>query len=254
MSWLKKLLGKKPDTPREDTALDTKESTGTIKDDDPRISEGHARLDAYWSVIGDCDLDLISYLVNPQFQGAPAWPNMRQAFRVVRTQTSLIIASDGLSDPFVGTSMDNSSGFGVEVYIEIVGAQGMEFDDIKGSAAFGLIESVARNVADIGGLGDRLARFGVLSMEVPASPGFDGPWTDSEGYTGILIGMPVTGREGRIQLPFGPVDLVPVTVITLSELQFLTSGGAEARRELAEQLSKAGSGHLTDFSRSAAVP
>jgi hypothetical protein len=31
---------------------------------------------------------------------------MRQAYRVVRTPASLIITSDGLSDPFVGQAVD----------------------------------------------------------------------------------------------------------------------------------------------------
>jgi len=38
---------------------------------------------------------------NPALLGGPKWPALRQAFRVVRRKTgNVILASDGLSDPF----------------------------------------------------------------------------------------------------------------------------------------------------------
>ncbi|MGL5012187.1 MAG: hypothetical protein ACRC6I_20155, partial [Paracoccaceae bacterium] len=237
MSWWKKFLGKPGAPAAEPTALRPDTSgKNVIADSDPRIAEGHARMDAYWATIGKCDPDLIAYLINPQFRGAPAWPNMRQAFRVVRREQSLIIASDGLSDPFVGTDMTDASGFGMEVFIELPGLQDMTFDAIRDSAAFALIESVARNMADIGGLGDRLERYGVLSMEVPSATGFGDGWTNEDGFTGILIGAAVAGRKMQVELPFGLVQIVPVTILCESELAYLVAGGAEARVEVARRL------------------
>ncbi|MGL4236259.1 suppressor of fused domain protein [Tabrizicola sp.] len=254
MSWWKKLLGrpsadeKKPASPEPD-----KSGELIIANDDPRIAEGHARMDAYWATIGKSDSDLIAYLINPQFHGAPAWPNMRQAFRIVRRADSLIIASDGLSDPFVGTDVTDASGFGMEVFIELPGQQDMSFDAIRDSAAFSLIESVARNMANMGGLGDRLDRYGVLSMDIPSNSGFGDGWTNDEGFTGILIGVPAPDREMQVALPFGPVRIVPVTIISQSELAYLVAGGAEARTELARRLAAAGTGHLSDPARATVV-
>ncbi|WP_308721347.1 hypothetical protein [Komagataeibacter xylinus] len=94
-----------------------------IAENDPRIAAGQDRVQAYWKTIGAVDDDVISYMINPMFSGAPAWPNTRQAYRVIRTAGSLIVASDGLSDPFVGTDMTDTSGFGLEVYLEIMGAE-----------------------------------------------------------------------------------------------------------------------------------
>jgi hypothetical protein len=45
-----------------------------ITKDDPCIAAGHCALDAYWDSIGRSERDLISYVVNPQFQGKPPWP------------------------------------------------------------------------------------------------------------------------------------------------------------------------------------
>ncbi|MBW8879925.1 MAG: hypothetical protein JF615_00485, partial [Asticcacaulis sp.] len=121
-----------------------------IADTDPRIESGSARVRAYWDAIGPSDSDVITYLVNPQFMGAPEWPNMRQAFRVVRPAGSLIIASDGLADPFIGTDITDRQGFGCEVYIEVPYFAGAGFDALRDSWAFALIEAVAQNVADRG--------------------------------------------------------------------------------------------------------
>jgi hypothetical protein len=136
---------------KHDAAFNRRVSvTQLINHDDPRIAQGHARFDHYWSSIGASDPDLIAYLVNPMFQGKPAWPNTRQAYRVVRPPGSLIIASDGLCDPFVGTDIVNKQGFGCEVYIEAPEFSGADFDTLRGSWAFRVIENFAMNVAEWG--------------------------------------------------------------------------------------------------------
>ena len=47
--------------------------------------------------------------VNPALLGGPKWPALRQAFRVVkRSNGNVIMASDGLSDPFDDMSLGES--------------------------------------------------------------------------------------------------------------------------------------------------
>ena len=63
-----------------------------------------AARDACWKTVGQVDSDVLSHLINPAFMGGPRWPALRQAFAVVRrpeTQT-VVLASDGLSDPWDG--------------------------------------------------------------------------------------------------------------------------------------------------------
>ena len=53
---------------------------------------------------------MLSHLVSPTLSGGPKWPALRQAFRLVRRPNgNIILASDGLSDPFdditLGTSI-----------------------------------------------------------------------------------------------------------------------------------------------------
>jgi hypothetical protein len=216
-----------------------------IADDDPRIAQGHARLDQFWSTIGPSDPDLIAYLLNPQFQGKPAWPNMRQAYRIVRPAGSLIIASDGLSDPFVGTDMTGQQGFGCEVYIEAPQLANASFDAVRNSWAFKTIENVAMNVADWGGVADKIASLGVLSVEFDMSGMLPPDALTAEGAAGFLINLVPPGRAARIaDMPFGPVDIMALTVITPVELELLRTGGAAARKQLAAQ--RAGpNGHVS---------
>ena len=88
----------------------------------------HKAIDAYWSSIGNTNNDLLAYCINPQFLGAPPWPNMRQAYRIVRTPKTLILASDGLSDV---VAENGRFGLGMEVCIEVKGLQDLAFDEIK---------------------------------------------------------------------------------------------------------------------------
>jgi Suppressor of fused protein (SUFU) len=243
MTWLKRMIGGNPTPPRP----------RIIVQDDPRIAAGHAALDAYWSGIGAVDRDVLSYMVNPQFDGAPPWPNMRQAFRVVRRADTLILASDGLSDPFVGTDIMDTSGFGMEVFIELPTLQAMPQDAIMRSAPFALIESIARNVADVGGMVPQLEKHGLLSMEVPLTHDFGPGWTSDDGMAAVLFGVPVPDRLLTLMQPFGIVRMVPVTLLHTSELDYLISGGASARMAVGAALQDAGVGHLCDVSRNAVV-
>ena len=54
-----------------------------------------------WQELGTSEPLVLNDTVNPALMGGPKWPALRQAFRVVRRRTGgVILASDGLSDPF----------------------------------------------------------------------------------------------------------------------------------------------------------
>ena len=207
--------------------------------------------DRYWASIGASDPDLITYFVNPQFQGAPAWPATRQAYRVVRSAESLIIASDGLSDPF---DDGPAGGFGLEVFIETPDLVGASFEALRDSWAFPLIEIFAQNVANLGGISDHLQRHGIISMELPAPSAVARAWRTDRDTVGVLINLAVPGRELRVSEPaLGTVQIVPLTMITPAETQFIIAGGADGRRELAERLAVAGIHHRSVIGRESLV-
>lgn len=207
--------------------------------------------DAFWDTVGISDDDLISYAVNPQFMGAPSWPNTRQAYRIVRTGDSLIISSDGLSDPFpTSDGRSANCGYEMEVFIEIPGWQNRNFEQVQNSWAFSAIELFAQNTAGAGGFLSQLEKHGVMSMELPLSRGPVG-WAGERGNIGALIDVPLAPGMNLIKgLPGGrPARLVPLTLIQPKELTICVKGGARARKVLSNDLIAAGVGHRTPVNR-----
>lgn len=217
------------------------------------LEAGFRARDRWWARIGRSDPDLIAHLVNPQFSGGPAWPATRQAWRVVRTGASLIIASDGLSDPF-DEGNEGTSGFGMEVYIETPDLKDAAFATLRDSWAFPLIENFAQNVANWGGIAGQLRTSGLLSIELPAPAGISRAWVTPRDTVGALINVPAPGRETAIaDMPLGPVLIAPLTLTTPAETEHVIAGGGQARADLARRLAGAGVHQLSVIGRRSLV-
>lgn len=221
---------------------------------DPSYQQTYDAIQAYWEKIGTVDPDVITYIINPMFMGSPSWPSGRQAFKIIRTAESLIIASDGLSDPFEEDKNEQRNGFEMEVFIEVNGQQDMAFDDIKSSAAFALIEQTARQVADWGGITKLLDQINVASSEIPvSSDAIPAEFLTPDGNVGVLFGMVARGRPKIVaDTPLSPVQMVPVTVLLPSEVQEVAQSKA-ARDRIAKKLRDAGYRHVSDFARHSLV-
>lgn len=228
----------------------------------------HQRIDEFWSSVGASEPDLLAYAISPSLQGKPHWPSMRQAYRVVRRTSSIIIATDGMSDPFDGVvSTGDGNGFGMELFIEttdipdaFAGRPG-DVSQIPKCWAFELLRHIGQDIAEQGGIVDRLERLGALTMELP---GFSQsavlveqlPTTfiTQDDCIGILLGAPKPEFPDQIvDMPLSPVRLVPLVVLTSRELEFVRAGGASARAELVEKLASSPSRHRSDLHRRSVV-
>jgi hypothetical protein len=140
--------------------------------DEAAFGQSCACRDAYWAAIGKVEKDVLSYLISPSFAGGPAWPTTRQAYRVIRRRGTILIATDGMSDPFE-PPVAEVNGFGMELFIEtadiapeLAGATG-DITALSRSWAFELLSNAAGSVAEASGILSQLDRYGVLSMEFP---------------------------------------------------------------------------------------
>lgn len=225
-----------------------------------------ACLDRHWGAVGTVEQDVLSYLISPSLSGGPYWPSTRQAYRVIRRGDAVIIATDGLSDPFDDTE-GMGNGFEMELFVETAdipeqarGAVG-EVDPLKRSWAFELVENVARTVADAGGITAQLDQHGALSLEIPGfsqshhlSDQLPGHFVTDDDAIGVLLGGPEPDFPTRLDdMPLSPVRLVPVVLITASELEYVRSGGRGAREELVSRLAAAGVGHRSSLHRASVV-
>lgn len=98
---------------------------------------------------------MLTYLISQAFSGGAQWPSTRQAYRIVRRGEAIILATEGLCNPFDDVQ-GMGNGFEMELFLESADipehARGKpgEVDPLKGSWAFELIEHVAATVADAG--------------------------------------------------------------------------------------------------------
>ena len=83
-----------PQVPQPDDAVVGKEAGARM------LAVACAARDAFYATLGTVDADVLAPLLNPALMGGPRWPSLRQAWRVIRRADSILIASDGLSDPF----------------------------------------------------------------------------------------------------------------------------------------------------------
>jgi len=257
MDWLKKLLGQSKIQTKAVQGIETigtenSKSDNVISIDDPVFEASFSSRDKYWNKIGKIDEDVIAYLVSPQFQGAPPWPTTRQSFKIIRTDDTVIIASDGLSDPFVDTDM-KSNGLECEVFIETSELKGLGFNEIKNSWQFSAIENWARNVADYGGINHQVNQYGVLSVELPLdSPPDD--FLNANGNVGFLVNLKTDVRDYDItDSPLSPIKIISLTAIRPDELKFVMDGGQAARDNLAEKLHKSGYSHTSNSNRNSVL-
>ena len=99
------------------------DSSDTNHASDEILEQGYKMRDEVWQGVGRLDDNVLAHLVNPSFMGMPTWPDLRQSYKVVHLDNGhTIIATDGLSDPFMKDHpyyKPNVNGFRLELYIEI---------------------------------------------------------------------------------------------------------------------------------------
>ncbi|MDQ1077944.1 Suppressor of fused protein (SUFU) [Pseudoroseomonas cervicalis] len=257
---LRALFGGQPATPPSAPPAPAPESPP----DSAATEASQAARDAYWAGIGQVEGDVMAHLISPGLMGGTSWPTTRQAYRVIRRGDSLILATDGLSDPFDRVT-GGGNGFGMELFLEtaeidpaLAGAPG-DVSQLGRSWAFEILQNVAASVAGAGGVVPMLERHGVLSMELPGvsqahslprqlPPGF----ATEDDSLGVLIGGPAPDFATTVPgMPLSPVLMVPVVLLRAAELETLRQGGAEARRALAERLAASPARHRSSLSRPA---
>ncbi|MBD8202645.1 suppressor of fused domain protein [Pseudomonas viridiflava] len=273
MNFFKKLFGSSKTSAPQNTQSTTQSeesfetSSGDAESNNESVRQASSEcLDRHWATVGKVEQDVIAYLISPSFNGGPYWPSTRQAYRVVRRDPAIILATDGLSDPFDDVE-GAGNGFEMELFLETSdipdharGAAG-DVDAFKRSWAFELLEHVAKTVADAGGVTHQLAQYGVLSLELPGfsqshsmSDQIPDLFVTEDDCAGVLLGGPEPDFSVRIEdMPLSPVTLVPIVLITAAELEYVRSGGRAAREDLVSRLQSAGVGHKSSLQRASVV-
>lgn len=208
--------------------------------------------DVYWAQFGDSDEAFLAPGNPPDAAHMPDWPTAQPKFRIVRTENSLIVASDGLSDPFdCFKGPADKNGYEQEVFIEVPGLQAATPDLIQGSWVFRAVAYAAQLIAHNGGIHDLLEQHGCMSLDVPSDCA-PRDWIVSgvAEPAGALLDVPMPrGRNVIADTPLSNVHVVPLTLIFPEELEDCVVGGPKERAALVNDLLTTGQGHKTDTRR-----
>lgn len=192
------------------------------------LQQTYAARDAYLQQWGELDPLVQAPLINLAFQGGPRWPDLRQAFRIVRDGANTLVVGDGLADPFDDDETPNV-GFGVGILCETP-------DPIEGSVVndwpFWIAYDVAQAAAH-GGFRELIDELDVLSMEIECRYG-PSELATPEGRLGLLLGVRSPARVTDWEFPAGSVKVITVKVLHPSELEVCVNedGGRERLRDL----------------------
>lgn len=255
MSWLDKMLGKTAQAPVQEDIPHVPPSQHAVKGKEAgaqMLAAACAARDAFYATLGAPDADVLAPLVNPAFMGGPRWPSLRQAWRVIRTADSIIIASDGLSDPFEDDDdIFEPRGHLLEVCIEfpIVALAG---EEISASWLFDLVYQVSQNVADHGSIDLLVQRHGSVSLALDLQQPPAGLENEYE-QVGVVLTQGAGHLPAQFDTPYGPVMLLVATVLQPAELDAISEAGdkAQARAALLEKLAISPTGLMSVAHRSA---
>ncbi|RZO54514.1 MAG: hypothetical protein EVA89_27825 [Sandaracinaceae bacterium] len=194
--------------------------------------------DAAWAACGAVDPHVLAPMINPAFTGAPAWPNLRQAYKTIRGPDGIVLATDGLSDPFDDSWRDppSQNGFAMEVF----GVTDVELP-LTESWIFQIVAGFATQVAGHGHIHSLLDELGCISTElydVPIPDEARPRFVNAEGRVGVLVGLVAPPVPESVQGPLSSIRLASLKLLTLPELKHIVEGGETARDELAERLRK----------------
>ena len=213
-----------------------------------------AARDAVYASLGAIDGDVLAPLLNPAFAGGPRWPSLRQAWRVIRRADTVIIASDGLSDPFEDDDdVFVPRGHLLEVCIEAP-LTAFDGDPVQASWLFDVIEQVSQNVAGHGSIDLLLQRHGSVSMVLDVQDAPAGLEDDKE-QVGVLLHQGAGSIPASFDTPYGEVLLLTITVLQPAELAHISEAEdkAQSRRVLLAALAASPTAHLSVARRPAVI-
>ncbi|WP_338678628.1 hypothetical protein OPV09_15050 [Janthinobacterium sp. TB1-E2] len=238
-----------PQVPQPDDAVVGKEAGAQM------LATACAARDAFYATLGAVDADVLAPLVNPAFMGGPRWPSLRQAWRVIRRNDSILIASDGLSDPFEDDDdVFVPRGHLLEVCIEAP-PSAFNGGPVQASWLFDLVYQVSQNVADHGSIDLLVQRHGSVSMALDLQDAPKGLEDENE-QVGVLLAQGASTIPSSFGTPYGEVMLLTLTALQPAELAYICEAEdkAQARRDLAAALAASPAGHWSVAQRPAVIP
>jgi len=206
-----------------------------VRDTDRLLSESFEARAQAWQRWGALDSEVLAHLINPSFMGGPRWPALRQSFRVARRSDAVLVASDGLSDPFDdGEGPEDVNGLGLECFAVSDGP----LEAVPGSWLFDVVWQMSQFAASRGDIGGLLADLGLMTTElydVAIPDPHRARFVNPEGRVGVILGLTEEPLPAAVDGPLSRIQLISGKLLTVDEVGFAVDAGADGRRELARR-------------------
>jgi hypothetical protein len=212
-----------------------------------KIAAASAARLAVFRQIGTPSDDVLAPLIGPALMGGPPWP-VRPAWRLIRRADSIILASDGLSNPWQDRP---GPGHGLEVFMETrepLLPEDAELTVVASTWLFSAVAEISNVIAGHGGVRSLIEELGTVSVEI-AGERFPADHRNEHSRVGVLLGVSTRGLPTAIHGPDGEVYLVPITLLTRAELKHIVEVGDKARAAIAQRLAESEDGHLAVLDR-----
>lgn len=214
----------------------------------------------FWRRMGALDADALDIDPAITAHGGREWPTMRRRLMAIRRASTLIVTTDGLSDPFTYARGDGI-GYRMEMFVEVLTPlpslvpDPCVQDDLARSWIAEVLVSAAGSAIAADGIRDDIAQFGLVTSEVPdalshwSAAQLPQRFFHADGSLGLVFGVPARTLPPEITDPrHPPVTLVSVGLLTAAELDAARRRDRGFRRALREHLAGHG-GHLINFDR-----
>ena len=209
----------------------------------------YAARDRYAASVGTVDPDVLAPVINPSFMGGPSWPNLRQAWRVIRRESTTVIMSDGLADPFMDEP-DLNAGLGLEVLAET--ADPLSSEPWQESWLLRLVYDVSQQCAHHGEVRSVIDRLGVICLELPITAALERFATDRD-TAGVLLGITPPDFPSHFDVACGSVSIVTAKLLWPTEVDYAAEHRAEGRAELVRRFAADGTYHRSSLLRPSVV-
>lgn len=230
MNFLKKVFSTYNSNPKQD-----------------RLNKKYKLRNEFWEKVGAVDKDVLSFLINPAFQNQPAWPDLRQAFKRITTDNSIILATDGLSDEFSNSDKPDN-GLGIELFVEVDDLEYMKMplSEIKNTWVFKLLNQAAINAVKSRMYLQMAHKYNVFSTEfydvnVPKS------FINKEERVGVLIGMKSDKVPSILKIDESEILMLSVTLLKLENLKHINEQSEKGREAVVRQLIASGKKNISSI-------
>jgi len=195
----------------------------------------------YWSQFGDVEQNLIEHLVEGNGQKrldtgelvAPRWPARLERYITVRTSESVIIATDGLSDP--KNDHVKEQGLGIEFYVELP----TEAFEKNKTWAERLLHGVVQSELYTKSAYITIKTYGFIGIEIPRFPLPDEleVYINDRGKIHTLVNILHPKRPNTLDMPLEKIHIANINLLTKTRSKSFAEGTERRRSDMFEKLS-----------------